>query len=204
MTADTSSGDGAREDVLRALTDADSQAILESTATEPASVPELVERCDIPISTAYRKVTALVEAGLLEERIRVRPEGGNLSEYCLRAGKITVTVDGTGEVSIDGDAAGSDRGPECSDSSPEAPTQRPVSTDGGEEIGPPDSRDRTLRGLFVDITGVEEVVARQDPSPPKQLLDGETSSIAETVENAVQNDGLAETIEEPETGQTQP
>ena len=67
-TADTST-------LLAALEDEDCRAILEETDPEALSASELSEACDLPLSTTYRKVDKLTEAGLLEEQIR-------LSSYC--------------------------------------------------------------------------------------------------------------------------
>lgn len=53
---------------------------------------ELSEQCDIPISTAYRKVNLLEEAGLLEEEPQVDPSGPNASRYGLRSEELDVTV----------------------------------------------------------------------------------------------------------------
>ena len=82
--------------VLTALADTDTRAILAATGAEPRSVAELVDHCEIPTATAYRKVDDLVEAGLLEERVRIRPQGRNVSEYVLGVNAITVTLDRPG------------------------------------------------------------------------------------------------------------
>lgn len=79
--------------VLTALADTDARAILAATEAEPRSVAELVDHCEIPTATAYRKIDDLVETGLLEERVRIRPQGRNVSEYVLGVKAITVTLD---------------------------------------------------------------------------------------------------------------
>lgn len=88
-------------DVLSALADPDSRHILEATARRPRSVPEIVEACDIPTATAYRKVNALADVGLLEEHIRIRSSGKNISKYELGASKITVSIDNRDGVTCD-------------------------------------------------------------------------------------------------------
>lgn len=80
--------------VLSALSDPDSRTILEATASRPRTVPEIVDACDIPTATAYRKVDALTEVGLLDEHVRIRSSGKNINKYDLRAEEITITIDG--------------------------------------------------------------------------------------------------------------
>jgi DNA-binding transcriptional ArsR family regulator len=67
--------------VLDALHDDDCRAVLDATAAESLSASELSSVCDLPLSTTYRKLDALTEAGLLEERTRLHPDGKHASEY---------------------------------------------------------------------------------------------------------------------------
>lgn len=66
--------------VLEAVEDPDCRAILR-TLEAPMTAKELSERCDIPLSTTYRKLTRLTEATLLEELTEVRPEGHHRSRF---------------------------------------------------------------------------------------------------------------------------
>jgi len=52
-------------DLLTVLDDPDCRAVLEVTGEKPLSAGDIIERCDIPSSTAYRKIDRLIEAGLL-------------------------------------------------------------------------------------------------------------------------------------------
>ncbi|WP_181693333.1 helix-turn-helix transcriptional regulator [Natronomonas sp. LN261] len=79
--------------VLGTLADSESRAILEATATEPKSIAELVDECRLSTATAYRKVDALVDIGLLDERVRIRSDGRNAAEYAMKPGEITITLD---------------------------------------------------------------------------------------------------------------
>lgn len=45
------------------------------------TVQELTEICDTPLSTTYRKLNVLEEAGFLEQRIRVNTNGKHPEEY---------------------------------------------------------------------------------------------------------------------------
>lgn len=87
--------------VLTALADADCRAILVAVAIQPRSVPEIVEACEIPTATAYRKVESLVDAGLIEERVTIRPEGKNVNTYALRVESITITIEGSDGIECD-------------------------------------------------------------------------------------------------------
>lgn len=71
----------------------DEEAIeLFRTATEPMTVQQLTEACDVSQSTAYRKVGKLHEAGLLVETTAKRPDGDPPARYRRRAPAVTVTV----------------------------------------------------------------------------------------------------------------
>ncbi|MWV65504.1 helix-turn-helix domain-containing protein [Halorubrum sp. JWXQ-INN 858] len=82
------------EEVLSALADADARRILTVVGTEPRSVAEITDGCEIPSATAYRKVGRLVDAGLLEERVRLSNGGQNISEYLLSETDVTYTIEG--------------------------------------------------------------------------------------------------------------
>ncbi|QPV61635.1 helix-turn-helix transcriptional regulator [Halosimplex litoreum] len=66
--------------VLEALNDPDCRAILRETA-EPMTATELIDACDIPKSTLYRKLDRLGSAALLRERDTINPEGGRTTTY---------------------------------------------------------------------------------------------------------------------------
>ncbi|QLC34896.1 helix-turn-helix transcriptional regulator (plasmid) [Halarchaeum sp. CBA1220] len=88
------------QDVLDVLDDADCQAILEATSADARSASELAERCDIPLSTVYRKLEALTDAGFLAERTRVRRSGRHANEYERCVEEVTLSVDGDGSFAL--------------------------------------------------------------------------------------------------------
>ncbi|MEF8778278.1 MAG: helix-turn-helix domain-containing protein [Natronomonas sp.] len=88
------------EAVLTALDDPDCRAILEATAEEPLTAGELSDRCEIPRSTAYRKVEQLTEAGLLEERVRLSASGKHASEYRRTFDNVTVSLSDSEGITI--------------------------------------------------------------------------------------------------------
>jgi DNA-binding transcriptional ArsR family regulator len=85
-----------RDTLLSALDDADGRAILEATDEEPLTASEISDACDLPLSTAYRKIDLLTEAGLLSERTRLRNSGKHTSEYERAVDDVVVSMDGDG------------------------------------------------------------------------------------------------------------
>ncbi|SFS88882.1 winged helix-turn-helix domain-containing protein [Halostagnicola kamekurae] len=84
--------------VLEALTDPDCRAILEATREESLTATELSDRCDIPSSTAYRKVEALAAVDLLEERVRINTSSKHATEYRRRVDAVSASIDTGGLV----------------------------------------------------------------------------------------------------------
>ena len=80
------------ESVLAALDDPDCRKLLEATTDEALTAQELVDRCDVPRSTTYRKVEQLTEAGLLEESVRLRRDGKHASEYRRSFEDVTISL----------------------------------------------------------------------------------------------------------------
>jgi predicted transcriptional regulator len=82
--------------LLDALDDADCRTILDVTGEGALTASEVSETCDLPLSTAYRKLELLTEAGLVEERTRIRRSGKHASEYRRVVTDVVVSLD-TGE-----------------------------------------------------------------------------------------------------------
>jgi DNA-binding transcriptional ArsR family regulator len=66
--------------VFRTLADPDCRSILASV-DEPRTAKAIAERCDLSRTSAYRKLDALSEAGLVEERTDVRLDGHHTTTY---------------------------------------------------------------------------------------------------------------------------
>lgn len=77
--------------VLSALDDAECRAIL-TEATEPMTVTELTDACDIPKSTLYRKLDLLGDAALVQEHIEPGPEGGRITRYERDVTDVTISI----------------------------------------------------------------------------------------------------------------
>ncbi|WP_415383394.1 ArsR/SmtB family transcription factor [Halosimplex sp. TS25] len=89
-----------RRAFLDVVGDEDCAAILDAIREECKTIPELSDGCDIPLSTAYRKLTLLQEADLVEEKNRLpkdcRPK--NVYELSFDAAVVTMSDDGGFEV----------------------------------------------------------------------------------------------------------
>ncbi|MEF8818797.1 MAG: helix-turn-helix domain-containing protein [Haloferacaceae archaeon] len=82
--------------VLDVLHDADCRAILRATGETALSANEVAEACDLAQSTAYRKLDMLTDAGLVEERTRLRRSGKHASEYVRAVEDVAVSFDADG------------------------------------------------------------------------------------------------------------
>jgi response regulator of citrate/malate metabolism len=97
--------------VLDALDDAECRAILEATTGDSMTAAEIADECDLPSSTAYRKIDLLDDADLLTEELRIRRSGKHVSEYACAVDDVTLSVDEGGvelSVSRTDAAAGTD------------------------------------------------------------------------------------------------
>lgn len=95
----------AADAALEALDDPDCRALLEAATGRARTAGELIELSGVPRSTTYRKLDQLVEAGLLEERVRVSSAGDHASEYCRTVDDVVVSITETGGVTV-GTASG--------------------------------------------------------------------------------------------------
>ena len=86
--------------VLEALHDSDCRAIL-SELVEPRTARELLERCDIPRSTLYRKLDRLSDATLIREGTEIRSDGSHASRYQLDFEDIVITHDDAVELEVE-------------------------------------------------------------------------------------------------------
>jgi DNA-binding transcriptional ArsR family regulator len=88
------------DQLLAALNDRKSRQILCETDQEALSAEELSERCDIPLSTVYRKLERLVDTGVLDERVRLSSHPQYTREYRLNVSSINIDIDGDSGVSF--------------------------------------------------------------------------------------------------------
>ncbi|OTF01778.1 winged helix-turn-helix domain-containing protein [Halorubrum sp. SD683] len=79
-------------EVFATLDDEYARDILVATKTDRLSAKELGEKCDMSRPTVSRRVSRLVEQGLLEEYTHVDPGGRHYSEYEARLERIEVLL----------------------------------------------------------------------------------------------------------------
>ena len=106
MTIDDADGAG----LFDVLGDEDCRAILLATGDEALSASELSEACDLPLSTTYRKLDRLTDAGLLSEGIRLRRSGKHTSEYVRSVDDVHVSIDTEGGFALTVDRNGASAG----------------------------------------------------------------------------------------------
>ena len=89
--------------VLDALDDADARTIIRELE-EPRTASDISERCDIPLSTTYRKLELLTEAALLREGTAIRADGHHATTYevSFEAVRVLLTEARDFEVEIEG------------------------------------------------------------------------------------------------------
>lgn len=76
------------------------RTILRAASEEPMSARALSEECDSALSTVYRRVEDLVEAGVLVEETRIVADGSHHSVYETRLDELTVRI-ANGEFEMD-------------------------------------------------------------------------------------------------------
>lgn len=91
------------QSVLDALDDADARTIIRGLE-KPMTASEISERCDIPLSTTYRKLDLLTQASLLAEGTAIRADGHHATTYevSFEAVRVLLTEGREFEVEIEG------------------------------------------------------------------------------------------------------
>jgi DNA-binding transcriptional ArsR family regulator len=102
------SDDAPVQAVCEALADPDCREIL-AALDEPLTAKAVVERCDLPRTSTYRKLEALSDAGLVEERTDLRVDGHHATTYVRDVSGVVLDYDDeTWDVTVvdDADSAG--------------------------------------------------------------------------------------------------
>ena len=89
----------ALQEVLDALDDPDCRAILE-TLDEPMTTKEIADRCEMPLSSVYRKAKRLAEASTVDERVDVRADGHHTTTYAVDAEAVLIGLSETWEFEL--------------------------------------------------------------------------------------------------------
>lgn len=80
------------QEVLDILDSRRCRALLGALGEGSFTASELAERLDIPRSTLYRYLNRLVGADLVEESLRLNPNGHHRNEYARRVTDIVVSL----------------------------------------------------------------------------------------------------------------
>lgn len=87
------------QEILDALDDPNCRAILRETS-EPMTANDLIDKCDIPKSTLYRKLDLLTTASLVREQVSINPGGGRVTRYERDFDDVLITMDETDTFSV--------------------------------------------------------------------------------------------------------
>lgn len=87
------------QDILNALDDEDCRAMVRELDA-PMTASELSEKCDVPLSTAYRKLNLLTEASLLSEQTEVRRDGHHTKRYRIAFEEVNIALDENRELAV--------------------------------------------------------------------------------------------------------
>lgn len=83
--------------MLEVIEDPSCRQILEATTDAALSTREVSDVCDLPLSSAYRKLDELMGVGLVEERTRIHRRGKHASEYTRSVDTVCISIgDGSG------------------------------------------------------------------------------------------------------------
>jgi DNA-binding transcriptional ArsR family regulator len=96
----TDESDPALETVLTALEDPDCREIIE-VLEEPMTAEDISTAADIPMSTTYRKLELLTDAGLLREGVEIRPQGQHASRYVVAFDEVGISLSKDRELEVD-------------------------------------------------------------------------------------------------------
>lgn len=77
---DESTSEKQLQTVLETLADPECREMLDALGTE-RSVQDIADRCDLPQTSAYRKLEALSKAGLVTEGTELRTDGHHVKTY---------------------------------------------------------------------------------------------------------------------------
>ena len=96
----SSGGSPDLERVVAALDDADCREII-SILEDPKTVPDIAEETDLPLSTTYRKLDRLTEAGLAEETVGGRRGRHQKSRYVANFDRVGIDLDDERELRVE-------------------------------------------------------------------------------------------------------
>lgn len=93
-------GDVDVERVLDAL-ESDAARRLLGHLDTPRTAQDLARRSDVPLSTVYRSVERLADAGLVRTRTEIRFDGTHPTRYELAVDSVTIRIADDGSLTVD-------------------------------------------------------------------------------------------------------
>jgi predicted transcriptional regulator len=91
-TAETIASPEVVQSFLEILTDSRCRAMMEATSTRPRTAKEISEQVGVPLSTTYRKLDEMTEAGILADQTRLSSVGSHASEYRRVVNDVVLSV----------------------------------------------------------------------------------------------------------------
>lgn len=86
--------------IFAVLDDRDCREILQVTSDEKLSATEVADMCEMPLSTTYRKIDMLDQAGFLDEHTRIHRWGKHSSAYSRSVESVFVSLRGDGSAVV--------------------------------------------------------------------------------------------------------
>lgn len=80
------------EDVLELLADEHAQSILRTLRDGPRPAQDLVDDCEASRPTVYRRLDALEDAGVVESRTALHPDGHHRKEFAVAVESISMEL----------------------------------------------------------------------------------------------------------------
>lgn len=84
------------QELLDPLDDEDCLHILDAIDENALSASEIAAACDLPLSSTYRKIEQLVDAGVVSQGVRLSENGNHTAEYERLVDDVMVSVSATG------------------------------------------------------------------------------------------------------------
>jgi response regulator of citrate/malate metabolism len=82
--------------LIGALNESSARTIIESLDDEALSAQELSNKCDLSLSTTYRRVNELSHLGILTEKTTIDRHGKHISKYQRRVDELVIRATGDG------------------------------------------------------------------------------------------------------------
>lgn len=86
--------------ILQAFGDTEKKKILESVAEQPKIIADIIKECNLPQTSGYRKINALIDDGLLYVTDHVIKENKKINQYACVFSNLRINIE-KNKVSVD-------------------------------------------------------------------------------------------------------